>query len=84
MSDTSIPGSVLGDSIGSLLTIEQRSGLFKCEVLGLNNEEVAENELEGEPYTVDNLNNMLKAALGRGGKSDARSTSSRSLSWPRG
>jgi hypothetical protein len=47
-------GSLLELS-SSFLTIEQGSGLFECASLGLDDEEVHEDELKGDPATVDDL-----------------------------
>jgi len=40
---------------GSIFTIEQRGGFFKGTVLGLNDVEVEEDNLEADPTAVDNV-----------------------------
>ncbi len=44
-----------GDGTSGVLAIEERSGLLQREAPGLDNEEVAESELEGEPAAVDDV-----------------------------
>lgn len=43
------------DLIDSILTIKQRGGLLQTEALRFNDEHVTEDQLEGEPTTVNNL-----------------------------
>ena len=63
-SEAGIDGSALVELLGLLLTIEQRGGLLKSAVLGLDNEDDHERQLECEPHAVDDV--VLPAELREG------------------
>ena len=45
----------VAESVLDVIAVEQRGGLLEREVLRLNDEDVEEDELEGDPATVDDL-----------------------------
>ena len=47
--------SLADDLLGGLVTVEQRGSLLESPVLRLDDEEVEEDELEGDPADVDDL-----------------------------
>jgi len=49
-----VPGD-LGEVLGGVLSIEQRCSFFECQALGLNDEEVDVDKLEGDPAYVDEV-----------------------------
>ena len=50
-----IGSSALNDPCAKIFTIEQCCGLLQCPILRLNDEEIAEDELEEEPAAVEDL-----------------------------
>jgi hypothetical protein len=53
-----------GDSLFRALTIEKSGGLFEREPLGLDNEQVEEDQFKGNPAAIDNLWNKLNKVEG--------------------